>query len=660
MREIENTPVNETEVMRQLREAQSRKRDRRTLSKPTQPDRDSPEHYLKLVKYYLNRRSAHEGFWRKVEANYCQRHIQEGNFSHDALYEELEDVRPGRIYSYVHTVESMVYNRNPKMFLRGQTPRVTQQTRPVMEAALNAEWWEDRRLVRETRLATRDCTKFGLGVCMTTYEPDPSLPTREDELSVTMREARAADPIGYQLANEAENAASDAESELPSGRESGTYELDDRVIRGKVVTRYIPTWQFMCDPDASCLEDARWVGRMILADYWAVKDDPTLEDVDDLFPASGKDLRDWLDVSEDSDNPYERVILYEIWERQSNGDWRMVVVAPGCSKILREEIEPYWVGQPYSMLRWNEDGKEIFAQSDLLNLWTVFVSEVLLGTKVVQAYAREAMDTLFYDKSGGEFEFGGITDPDIGKLVGVEGDPTRPLQARFYKPPKDPKSPEALNLLAMLERAFQVASGMGPNQFGQALKSETSASEANEIAQMARARGGHKNAAMQDFVSDIAMKRLGMMAQFYTRAQVKRIVGKEMGSQWPLDWQQSDVKDGMNVVVHPGSMAPESDAVRVQQGMAVMQLIAQQPVLASMLNMPALMKKVLHAMGFSEGDGVLLTEDAAAVAQSMAAFGAMQSGAFSGGMGQQKGQASQPAPPKAAASPGQAAQQRMA
>lgn len=656
MSEIENSAIEQTEVMRQLQDAM-RRRGKVAPGKPTIPDRSTSDHYMKLVRYYLDRRRAHEGFWRKVDANYHQRHIQgHSGFARDAMYEDLQEVRPGRVYSYVHTIEAMTFNRNPKLYIKGMTPRVNNETQPVMEAALNNEWWTDRRLVRETKLANRDCTKFGIGVVMTTYERDPGTATRDEELSAEIRASRANDPVAAALADELEQEISDRESELPARIDVGTYELDDRVVRGKVVTRYIPTWQFLCDPDASCLDDARWVGRAILADYWAVREDPMLENTEDLLPASRKELREWLDTDDDTHNPYDRVLLYELFERQTDGSWKMVLFAPGVKKLLREVDRPYWIGQPYSLARWNEDGREIFAQSDLQNLWTLYVSEVLLSTKVVESYAREASDTLFYDKSGGEFEMAGIIDPDVGKLVGIEGDPTKPLQHRFYKPPKDPKSPEALNLLAMLERAFQVASGLGPNQYGQALKSETSASEANEIAQMTRARGGHKNAAMQDFVSDIALKRLGLMAQFYTRSQVKRLVGKELGAKWPIDWQEGDVRDGLQVIVQPGSMAPESDAVRVQQSIALLQLVSQNPVLASMVNMPELMKKLLNGMGFSEGDKVLMTEDARAVSESMAAFGAMQSGAFSGGMGQ----GSSPAPPAPVSTPGQAAQQRMA
>jgi hypothetical protein len=653
---IEGSPVNETEVMRQIREFQERKGNAKMLSKPTEPDKSKSDYYMKLVRYYLDRRRAHEGFWKKVEANYCQRHLTGDDMTRDALYEDLEDVRPGRIYTYVHTIEAMTFNRTPKMYLEGGTPRVNDETRPVLEAALNNEWWRDRRLPKETKLANRDCTKFGLGVVWTTYEPDPGVPTRESELADEVRTARATDPIGAALADEAENMESDSLSELANRVETGTFEMDDRMVRGRVVTRFIPAWQFMCDPDASCLEDARWVGRMILADYWAVREDPTLLNTEELTPASRMEIREWLDGDDDMQNPYDRVVLYEIFERQANNGWKHVVFSPSVEEPLRVQDDPYWIGHPASLLRWNEDGREIFAQSDLLNLWTVYVSEVLLGTKVVESYAREASDTLFYDKSGGEFEFGAITDPDVGKLVGVEGDPTKPLQHRFYKPPKDPKSPEALNLLGMLERAFQVASGLGPNQFGQALKSETSASEANEIAQMTRARSSHKNAAMQDFVADIAYRRMGLMAQFYTRAQVKRLVGKELGRRWPIDWQKGDVRDGLQVIVHPGSMAPENDAVRVQQAISLLQIINQNPVLGTMINIPELMKKVLHGMGFAEGDKILLTDDAMAAAQSMGAFSAMQSGEFSGGMGQNEARPSANAP---VATPGQAAQQRM-
>jgi hypothetical protein len=646
---IDSTAHNDDTIIGKLARARGEKAHRKR--QPSKGERGTAMWYQRLAQYYLDRRRQHDGFWAKVDQNYWQRGISDKARS---MFEELDEVRPGRIYSYVHTVEGMVFNRSPKMFLKGFTPRVDREQIPVFEKALNHEWWQDRRLVRETKLAVRDCIKYGFGVTLTRYEKDPDVPIRVDEVAEAAREA---DEIASVVYDAMDDEYSDMEARRPAKPAATNFEMDSRVVKGRVVTTHIPIHQFMCDPDASCLEDCRWVGRMILADYWAVKEDPALKNTSSIGAASRKDIQDWLDITEDTHNPYDQVILYEIFERQPDGSWEMTVTSPQSEKILRREKSPYWIGQPYSMLRWSEDGRDIFAQSDLLNLWTIYLSEVLLGTKVTQAYAREMLDTTFVDDRVGDFELAGAIDPEVGKIVKIKNPGQGRIQDVFFKAPKDAKSPEAMNLLAMYERAFQAASGLGPNQMGQALKSETSASEANEIAGFARARSGHKGGATEDFVADIATKRLGLMAQFYTRAQIKRLVGNELGSAWPVDWVEGDVSGGLSVIVHPGSMAPENDAVRVQQIVGLLQVLGTNPVFASAVNMPELLNRLLRGLGFGPGDNILMTEDGQAMSQSIASMAAMQSGAFQGGMG--GGQASPSNQPNVPTTSGEATQQAL-
>jgi hypothetical protein len=327
-------------------------------------------------------------------------------------------------------------------------------------------------------------------------------------------------------------------------------------------------------------------------------------------------------------------MLYEIFERRPNGRWRMVVVAPGHPEFLRQVDDIYWIGQPYSLCRWNEDGETIFAQSDLLPVWTSYIAEQILTTKVMQGFGRAAMGLTVFDKDLGitKETLEGFTNPEVGRYLGVENNsPGTPIASKFFTPPSPSNSPEALNLLGMMERMWQISSGLGPNQFGQALKSGTSASEANEIANIARARASHKFDGFESFVLDVARKRMGLMAQFYNRVRAKRIVGKELGAHWPdSGYSRRDVERGLRLMIHQGSMQPEDDNVRASQLSTVLQILATNPLLASVINVPKAMERLLYAMGFMRGDPIIVRKDAQAVSDDLIGQTFLQSGGAPG------------------------------
>lgn len=587
-------------------------------------DRDRPDWYHELIRYAQDRKSCHYPAWRlaQKEYNIGKRVTENVDQEHLAL---------GRVYSLTHITEGMLSTGRPKIFVEGFTADDHEGIGEVFQTGLNNEWRRDFALRRELKACIRDCVKFGIGVMLTSFFTEDE--TNDEEIE-DIRDEAAEDPILGQVIAEVEAEIGSIESKKTPEETFENFEGDSRVHNNRLVSRRIDPRLFYADPDAESVEDARFFFREIVSDVAVVKADPLLKNTANLVGSSkvheGQTafLKD-AGASNNVKSPYETVTLYEFFERMPGGKWRVIVLAEGHDAFLLYKEDPFWVGHPVAVLRWNEDGEEFYPQSDVSIVMPEVQAEKILFTKTFQGFARDQVDTTFVDEELGltEEKLHELYDPEIGKIIKVGKLGQKPLSQSIYRLGKDQKSPEGLNLLGMIERGIQTTSGIGPNQFGQALKSGTSATEAAEVGSFARSRGGHKLEAVEEFVSRISYQRLGLMLQFYTPADIVRLVGREAAGKWAAaktTITRQDVRNGLSVIVDPGSMRPVSDEVRVNQLLSFFGVTNQDPIFRSLVNPVEGLKELAKRLGFHEGSKLLNDPDPDTLAQVQAMVAASQ------------------------------------
>lgn len=601
-------------------------------------DRDRPDWYHQLIQYAKDRRSCHHPAWRLAQREYnIGKRVTE--------YVNEETLALGRIYSLVHITEGMLSEGRPKIFVEGFTAEDHEGVGEVFQTGLNNEWRRDFSLRRELKTCIRDTVKFGVGIMLTSFFTDDET---DDEEVEGIRDEAAEDPILAEVLSVVEAEIGSQEALRTPEETQENFEGDSRVQNNRLVSRRIDPRLFYADPDAESIEDARFFFREIESDVAVVKADPLLKNTNNLQGCSKEHTTDSAFIKDKGNHqgvksPYETVTLYEFFERMPGGKWRILVLAENHDAFLLKKEDPFWIGHPVAVLRWNEDGEEFYPQSDVSIVMPEVMAEKILFTKTFQGFNREQVDTTFIDEDAGitEEKLHELYDPEIGKIIKVSGVGNRPISQMIYRLGKDQKSPEGLNLLGMIERGIQVTSGLGPNQFGQALKSGTTATEAAEVGGFARSRGGHKLSAVEEFVSRISYQRLGLMLQFYSAADVVRLVGKEAALKWARARKmitRQDVRNGLSVIVDPGSMRPVSDEVRVSQLINFFGITNQDPIFRALVNPVEGLKELAKRLGFHEGSKLLNDPDPNVLAKVQAMVSASQ---VQGGGGQQ---GSPPAP----------------
>lgn len=603
-------------------------------------DKSSPKFYQSLINYYFRRRSEVDKGWK-----FCEEEYNHGRTVDSKEY-NIEEVRPARAYAIVSNVESLVMGQSPRIFARGFTSEREELVGKVLEQVVNNEWQQDSRLKKEKKLVVRDCSKVGFGVMLTSYEEDVEVDAKAQEKEADERKAATTqDPIIAEADAQASLDQAKIEAETETPKLATNYEQDDRVVRRKVVSRRISPWSFIADPTATSEDDWKWVGRVFICDLDAVKNDPLLKNTSGLKPSamtmdSTKEghLKKIIEsYTKDTGFPYDIVVMYEIFIRNPDGTWSLRVMADGHDKFLRQVENPYWIGCPYRLLRWNEDGENLFPQSDIQVIASEMVTERLLYTKSLDGYSREQSDTTLVDKSLGitTENFTAIEDPDIGKIIEIARDAATanvPLQNLIYKLPKDQKSPEMLNFLASIERSIQISSGLSPNQFGQPMKSGTTATEAAEVGGMARGRAKAKFDALEEFIAGVAQDRIGIMCQSYSPTDIYRLAGKEAAAAWAqMTWTKGDVQNGIFFIVEPGSTKKPSEQGRAQTLMNIIGMINQDPGVRSNFDILKMIMDLIRNLGEFHPEKYLHNKDGQSFSEQLAELDAERLAPGTGG-----------------------------
>ncbi len=563
---------------------------------------------------------------------------------------DLMQIHPARVRNIVQSGEATALNTHPKVLVNPLTPKM-QRVAPIFETASNAEWQRDRSLMEALRLAYRECWMTGFAFMLNGYVSQ-NFSKEEGRRRARAKLAKKflgnpmADSLAEILAQEEElyEDSVNLDPRIP------TYEQDDVWVKDAICSKFIPSEMIVFDPEAGNMNEVAWIGRAILADHEAVMRDGNLTDAKSLPTMAVKDVIDWkgpalqlgspmLGQGANNEGPFKYVCLYEIFHRNDEDGWDMLVMAKGREEPLRVEKNVYALGNPYSMLSWNRHGGSLFSTSDFDDVKSLVLAERTCLKRLHDGVMRNLLDSYIVDRSmfpkANDIEW--VMQEGVGNVGFAESAHTqRHLLEGIFQFPRTNISSEVLNYLAVIDKHFQIASGLGPNQVGMSMKSETSATESKNVDDWVRIRGGVKYAAMEDFVADIAHKRCQLMAQFYDYDRIGTLAGPEAAAQWAReDFTDGDIQSGLMVKVEQGSMQPQNDEQRASFAIEVMGLLKDPvlgPVLAPNINIPGILRMWAKSRGIMEGSDLILNiaqKDVALAATQMALMNQMGGG---GGM----------------------------
>lgn len=490
----------------------------------------------------------------------------------------IVEVQPARVFGLVQQIESQIVANRPSFVVDPLKAR-SEDLAKWGGIVVNADWERTRALNSEFRMNVRNTIFTGWGPMLSGVETDYAKARRARKVRDRVAQQCQEDPLLGEIQAELIGEAAQGPDSVSEIRRATNFEMTDLVWNGRVFSRAISPFHFLIDPNCASLEDAEWCGRMIVARLDQVKKNPLFTSTRGLKPSaistfaplarqslSPKESSSIIGTTarEGTDDCYERILLFELAVRQPDGTWNKCVLAKDHGKPLQEVEDWYDIGCPYRLLRWNHTSRRVFATSDVQSVMNEVIEEREVLTRLHDAHLRSPLDT--YVGSRQRFtqdtDIVPVTVPGVGQILLLENiQPGEDASKALTLLQKGGEMDKVLPYLAILERRYQEATGLGANQQSQALKSETSATEAAEIAKWASARGRSKFAFCEEFAANVAGDRLGLICQFYGPEDIAALAGPEAAKFWVKErFTAGDIQAGLSVRVEQGSMQPRDDA----------------------------------------------------------------------------------------------------
>lgn len=535
----------------------------------------------------------------------------------------LVEVQPARVFGLVQQIESQVVANRPK-FIADPLKARAEDLAIWGGEVTNNDWERSRSMMPELRMNVRNTILTGWGPMLSGVDTDYDAARRDRKRRHKIADQIQSDPLLGEVQAELAGEMAQGLDSVDEPKRDTTYEMHDLQWKGRVFSRAISPFQFVIDPNCASLEDAEWCGRLIIARLDQVKANPFFENTRGLkanlgligspearssvSPEHGRWNRTFGRMMSARD--LDRVILFETFERQADGTWDKVIWAKDHKKPLQVVKDCYDIGCPYRLLRWNHTSRRIFATADVQAVMTEVIEERELLTRMHDGHMRAPVDVYVADNQTitQDTDIHPLTVPGIGLVLPLPLN-GRPLDSVMDLLKRNPQTGDTIAYLQVLERRFEVATGLGANQQAAALKSETSATEAAEIAKWASARGRSKYAFAEEFAAGVAQDRLGLTCQFYDEHDIAALAGPEAAKFWVKEkFTAGDIQSGLALRVEQGTMQPKDDAsvAAVLKELLTYCITPQTAPIANIyINAFETMQELLRRLGIPKGSKIL-------------------------------------------------------
>tara|TARA_R100001463_G_scaffold38759_2_gene83184 strand:- start:1217 stop:3103 length:1887 start_codon:yes stop_codon:yes gene_type:complete len=362
------------------------------------------------------------------------------------------------------------------------------------------------------------------------------------------------------------------------------------IVEDQPFVERISPFDMLIDPEATCIEDAKWIAQRIVRPVSEVKKDKRFKSSTRRKIEADSGIKSRWDNDDERDRYKElvdRVTLYEFYDLE-NGTIS-VCTDTGDDYLLEPTPMPYSFGHPFVMLR-NYDIPDIFyPMSDLEAIESLQEELNKTRTQMVNHRKRYARKYLYHERSFGPEGREALESDEDGRFVPVV-DENRNLGEVVVPLAQVPLAPEMYNHSGIIENDINTVSGVSEYSRGQMPEIRRTATEASIIADAGNARAADKLAMVEINIGEVARLVLQLMQQFMTRPQMVRITGKD-DEKYFVAYSRDDILGEYDFTVEGGSTQPHNETARRQQAISLMNAVG--PLVGTVIDPTELAKYVL-------------------------------------------------------------------
>lgn len=370
------------------------------------------------------------------------------------------------------------------------------------------------------------------------------------------------------------------------------------VVEDQAFVERVSPFDMLIDPEATCIEDAKWIAQRIVRPVSEVKKDKRLKASARRKIQADTGIKSRWDNDDERDqysDLVDRVTLYEYYDLEQGTI--SICSATGDEYLLEPTPMPYSFGHPFVMLR-NYDVPDIFyPMSDLEAIESLQEELNKTRTQMVNHRKRYARKYLYHERSFGPEGREALESDEDGRFVPVI-DENRNLGEVVVPLAQVPLAPEMYNHSNIIENDINTVSGVSEYARGQMPEIRRTATEASIIADAGNARAADKLAMVELNIGAVARHILQLMQQYMTRPQMVRITGKN-NDDFFVAYSREDIMGEFDFFVEGGSTQPLNETARRQQAISLMNAVA--PLVGVVIDPTELAKHVL-SYGFGVKD----------------------------------------------------------
>ena len=383
------------------------------------------------------------------------------------------------------------------------------------------------------------------------------------------------------------------------------------VVEDQAFVERISPFDMFVDPEATCLEDAKWIAQRIVRPLDEVKKDKRLKANARRKVQADTGLKSRWDNDYERDqysDLVDRVTLYEYYDLEEGTI--SICTETGEEYLLDPTPMPYTFGHPFVMLR-NYDIPDVFyPMSDLEAIESLQEELNKTRTQMVNHRKRYARKYLYHERSFGPEGREALESDEDGRFVPVI-DENRNLGEVVVPLAQVPLAPEMYNHSSIIENDINTVSGVSEYSRGQMPEIRRTATEASIIADAGNARAADKLAMVELNIGEVARHVLQLMQQYMTRPQMVRITSKN-NEDFFVAYSREDIVGEYDFTVEGGSTQPLNETARRQQAISLMNAVA--PLVGTVIDPTELAKHVLsYGFGVKDPEKFMVQQQAAPV-----------------------------------------------
>lgn len=468
--------------------------------------------------------------------------------------------------------------------------RAEDEDRAVISQAVVNYWWRHYDFRSPFRRAAKDFLTIGHGWVKVGYKfEEESAELSEDEKSA-QEEEMIAQADSYAMANP------EMAAELPTDEEiaANIPATKTVVVEDRPTLERVSPFDMFVDPEATCMEDARWIAQRIIRPIEDVRNDKRYNyKARRGIKADAVITSDWLspDQKRKMNGDIDRVTVWEFYDLVAEA---MCVFAEGADDYLIDPVSmPYEFGHPYEFIANYEVPDEFYPIGDLEMVEAPQQELNKTRSQMMNHRKKYGRKYLYRASALGPEGRQGLESNEDNIAIEVIDD-NLPLQDVILPVPITPMSGDLYQYSQIIEADMDKVSGVNEYARGATPEIRRTATEAAMIQDAANARSADKLALIEIAIGNIARKVLQLAQQYMTGEQAARIVGSE-GQQFWFKYNHEDIEGEFDFQVEGGSTQPHNETFRRQQAVAMMNTLA--PMIGSVID-PAAMAKYVLQFGF--------------------------------------------------------------